>query len=95
MENLIAVDQIGRQFVGDIYYAVYDAAYKWYYQSNMGIHEGVLFKSWDTAESVSSKGMPPVSTFAHYIPRLTIGSVHPLLRQHACQDAARRLSPTA
>lgn len=57
MDKLVAVDQVSRNFVGDVFYATYDPENKWYYQSNMGAHEGVLFKSWDTSPRVKSKGM--------------------------------------
>lgn len=49
-ENLIAVDQVGRRFVGDIYYAPFDESYRWYYQSAMTPQEGVIFKNWDTGK---------------------------------------------
>ncbi|EEP78484.1 predicted protein [Uncinocarpus reesii 1704] len=55
-DSLVAVDQVSRRFVGDVYYATYDPQNKWHYQSSMGSHEGVLFKSWDTAKNIPSKG---------------------------------------
>ncbi|KAL8358302.1 hypothetical protein RB601_009626 [Gaeumannomyces tritici] len=53
--SLVAVDQITRSFVGDIYYAHHDPAFQWYYMSSMGLDEGVLFKSWDTGTTAPSK----------------------------------------
>ncbi|KAL6881403.1 hypothetical protein J3F83DRAFT_722158 [Trichoderma novae-zelandiae] len=55
MDKLVAVDQVSRQFVADVYYAKYDPDYQWYFQSLMAPDEGVLFKSWDTAESVPAR----------------------------------------
>ncbi|KAK3988948.1 hypothetical protein QBC44DRAFT_397215 [Cladorrhinum sp. PSN332] len=55
MDKLVAVDQVSRRFVGDVYYATYDPDNKWYYQSCMATDEGVLFKSWDTSPDVSHK----------------------------------------
>ncbi|KAK9788660.1 hypothetical protein AB5N19_10182 [Seiridium cardinale] len=52
---LVAVDQVARNFVGDIYYAHYSPALNWFYMSLMGTTEGVLFKNWDTASGVPSK----------------------------------------
>jgi len=54
-DKLVAVDQVSRQFVADVYYANYDPSYQWYYQSSMRPDEGVLFKSWDTAANVTAK----------------------------------------
>lgn len=56
LENLVAVDQVTRRFVGDVLYANHDPSYKWYYQSGMTQDEGVLFKSWDTDDKCSSRG---------------------------------------
>lgn len=53
MDKLVAVDQVSRRFVSDVYYAQYDQGNQWYYQSSMTPEEGVLFKSWDTAENAS------------------------------------------
>ena len=55
MEKLVAVDQVSRRVVADVYYAMHDPGYQWYYQSLMGPDEGVLFKSWDNAEKVSAR----------------------------------------
>ncbi|KAI0837551.1 hypothetical protein F5Y06DRAFT_270740 [Hypoxylon sp. FL0890] len=55
LKNLVAVDQISRRFVGDLYYAIYDPGYKWHYMSSMGVGEGVLFKCWDTGNEAPSK----------------------------------------
>ncbi|CAG7972134.1 unnamed protein product [Penicillium salamii] len=55
LEKLVAVDQVTRQFVGDVLYANHDPSYKWYYQSEMAQEEGVLFKSWDTDDKCSSR----------------------------------------
>ncbi|KAI1137150.1 hypothetical protein F5Y05DRAFT_79894 [Hypoxylon sp. FL0543] len=57
LKNLVAVDQISRRFVGDLYYATYDPGYRWHYLSSMGVGEGVLFKCWDTGNKAPSKGM--------------------------------------
>ena len=56
MDRLIAVDQVYRHFVGDVYYAPYDPSYKWYFQSQMRPDEAVIFKSWDTAPGSSARG---------------------------------------
>ena len=50
MDKLVAVDQVTRRFVPDVYYARHDPGYQWYYQSSMGPDESVLFRSWDTVE---------------------------------------------
>jgi hypothetical protein len=55
MDNLVAVDQVSRRFVADVYYAKYDPGYKWYFQSSMQPDEAVLFKSWDTDANVSAR----------------------------------------
>ncbi|KAI0149944.1 hypothetical protein F4776DRAFT_603916 [Hypoxylon sp. NC0597] len=79
LEKLVAVDQIGRRFVGDLYYATYHPGYKWYYQNSMGVDEGVLFKCWDTGNKASSKvclhsscDMPKDMLPEVYDPRLSI-----------------------
>ncbi|OTA64111.1 hypothetical protein K449DRAFT_432627 [Hypoxylon sp. EC38] len=79
LEKLVAVDQIGRRFVGDLYYATYDPGYKWYYKSSMGVDEGVLFKCWDTGNKAPSKvclhsscDMPKDMLPEAYHPRLSI-----------------------
>ena len=56
INRLFAVDQISRPFVGDVYYASHDPKNQWYYQSSMGSNEAVIFKSWDTAQNVRSRG---------------------------------------
>ncbi|KAI8960372.1 hypothetical protein F5Y11DRAFT_349625 [Daldinia sp. FL1419] len=79
LENLVAVDQIARSFVGDIYYATQTNACKWYYMSGMDINEGVLFKNWDTSNKAKSKlclhsscALPPEVLPSNYYPRLSI-----------------------
>ncbi|KAI1409003.1 hypothetical protein F5Y13DRAFT_182363 [Hypoxylon sp. FL1857] len=79
LKNLVAVDQIGRRFVGDLYYATYDPGYKWHYMSSMRVDEGVLFKCWDTGNKSPSKvclhsscGMPKETLPEAYQPRLSI-----------------------
>ncbi|KAK5659825.1 hypothetical protein OQA88_1037 [Cercophora sp. LCS_1] len=63
VEKLIAVDQVGRRFVGDIYYAPYDPSFEWYYQSAMSKQEGVIFKNWDTSLSTQSRSVPSVKNW--------------------------------
>ncbi|EPE03631.1 hypothetical protein F503_01889 [Ophiostoma piceae UAMH 11346] len=79
MDRLIAVDQVYRHFVGDVYYAPYDPSYKWYFQSQMRPDEAVIFKSWDTAPGSSarvclhsSSALPPQALPEKYEPRMSI-----------------------
>ncbi|KAJ4024688.1 hypothetical protein NW752_003241 [Fusarium irregulare] len=56
LQDLRAVDQVTRRFIGDIYYSVYNDAMRWHYMSGMQPSEGALFKSWDTSPDGTAKG---------------------------------------
>ncbi|CAK7235401.1 hypothetical protein SCUCBS95973_009257 [Sporothrix curviconia] len=58
LDRLVAVDQVYRHFIGDVYYAKYDPSFRWCYKSEMGPDEAIIFKSWDTADV-------PVKTCIH------------------------------
>lgn len=97
MDKLVAVDQVSRRVVADVYYAMHDPCYQWYYQSSMGPDEGVLFKSWDNAEKVLARSKFQEPQILPYIsicfPSVTnrLASLHPLLDASAGGIASQRL----
>jgi len=47
-QDMVAIDQIGHNYNGEIYYILPDKAQKWYWLSNQTEEEACIFLSWDS-----------------------------------------------
>lgn len=60
-EKLVAADAVRRSYVGEAYYLVEHEGYRWYFLSRQKKEEVLIFKMYDSDESVKAKCVPHVS----------------------------------
>jgi hypothetical protein len=46
--DIVAVDRVGSEYVGKVYYLVHNASHRWHYPGDQWTDEGTLFVSFDS-----------------------------------------------
>jgi len=60
-EKLVAADAVRRSYVGEAYYLVEHAGYRWYFLDRQKREEVLVFKMYDSDRNVKAKCVPHVS----------------------------------